>query len=90
MWTKTWRKEQQEQLEEQVEETQVKNEEQERLRREASERSREDADLLESMMDAGMGNTGSVSDVQTDVKTMLHKMKLLEEDLKGSMVDDQV
>ncbi len=83
------RKEQQEQLEEQVEETQVKNEEQERLRREASERSREDADLLESMIDVGMGNTGSVSDVQTDVKTMLHKMKLLEEDLKGSMVDDQ-
>lgn len=84
------REEKQEELEARIEETHENNEEQEKLRRESSERSREDANLLENMIDAGMGNMGSISDVQTEVKNMLHKMKLLEEDLKGSTVDDQV
>lgn len=39
-------------------------------------------------MDAGMGGVSVTSDVQSDIKDMLHKMKLLEEDIKGSMVDD--
>lgn len=83
------REEKQEELEAQVDAAQVRSEEQEALRREAKERSREDADLLETMMEAGMGNVGNVSDVQSEIKNMLHKMKLLEEDLKGSTVDDQ-
>ncbi len=33
--------------------------------------------------------TGGLSDVKFDVKNMLHKMKLLEEDLKGSIVDEE-
>lgn len=84
------REEKQEELEAQVDAAQVRSEEQEALRREAQERSREDADLLETMMEAGMGNVGNVSDVQSEIKNMLHKMKLLEEDLKGSTVDDQL
>lgn len=82
--------ERQEELEERIDSVREDGKEQERLRREAEERSRDDADLLESIMDAGMGNIGSVSDVQVEVKNMLHKMKLLEEDLKGSAIDDQV
>lgn len=83
------RKEKQEELEERIDEAHEKNEEREALRREAEERSRDDADLLESMLDAGMGNVGNVSDVQSEIKNMLHKMKLLEEDIKGSTVDDE-
>ncbi len=84
------RKESQEEVEVRIDENRRKNEEQEELRKDAEERSREDADLLEDMVDAGMGGVGSTSDVQSDIKNMLHKMKLLEEDLKGSIVDDEV
>lgn len=84
------RNEEQEELENRIDEAHAKNEEREELRREAEERSREDAVLLGDMMDAGMGGMNSVSNVQTDVKNMLHKMKLLEEDLKGSMVDEDL
>lgn len=83
------RKDDQEELEVRVDEAHAKNEEREELRREAEERSREDAVLLGDMIDAGMGGTGGVSNAQTDVKNMLHKMRLLEEDLKGSIVDEE-
>lgn len=84
------RNEKKEDLEAQIDAAHERGEEQEELRREAEERSREDADLLENMIDAGVGNVGNVSDIQSEIKTMLHKMKLLEEDLKGSTVDDQL
>ncbi|MBD5504732.1 MAG: hypothetical protein HDR09_13635 [Lachnospiraceae bacterium] len=84
------RNEKKEELEAQIDAAHERSEEQEELRREAEERSREDAELLETMIDAGVGNVGNVSDIQSEIKTMLHKMKLLEEDLKGSAVDDQL
>lgn len=84
------RKEEQEELENRIDEAHAKNEEREELRREAEERSREDAVLLGDMIDAGLVGAGNTSNVQTDVKNMLHKMNLLEEDLKGSIVDDEV
>lgn len=84
------RNEEQEELENRIDEAHAKNEEREELRREAEERSREDAVLLGDMMEAGMGGMNSASNVQTDVKNMLHKMKLLEEDLKGSIVDEDL
>ncbi|MDE7186085.1 MAG: hypothetical protein K2O13_01030, partial [Lachnospiraceae bacterium] len=84
------RKEEREELENRIDEAHAKNEAQEELRREAEERSREDAVLLGDMMDAGMAGAGDASNVKTDIKNMIHKMKLLEEDLKGSIVDDEV
>ncbi len=84
------REEEREELENRIDEAHAKNEAQEELRREAEERSREDAVLLGDMMDAGMAGAGDVSNVKTDIKNMIHKMKLLEEDLKGSIVDDEV
>ncbi len=82
------RKEEQEVLEERIDEAHENSEEREAQRREAEERAREGSDLLEAMIDAGMGGVSVTSDVQSDIKDMLHKMKLLEEDIKGSMVDD--
>ena len=82
------RKEDTAKLEQRIDEAHRENEAREELRREAEERSREDAVLLGDIMEAGMG-TGGLSDVKFDVKNMLHKMKLLEEDLKGSIVDEE-
>ena len=82
------RKEDTAELEQRIDEAHRENEAREELRREAEERSREDAVLLDDIMATGMG-TGSLSDVKFDVKNMLHKMKLLEEDLKGSIVDEE-
>ena len=85
------RKEDREELEARIDEAHARKEEQEARRREAEERSREDADLLDSMMDAGMGGIGATkADVKAAIKEMLHKMKLLEEDIKGSLVDEEV
>lgn len=85
------RKEKQEELEARIDETRAEREEQEERRRDAEERSREDADLLDSMMEAGMGGIGATkADVKAAIKEMLHKMKLLEEDIKGSLVDEEV
>ena len=84
------RKEDRIELEAQIDEAHEKNEEREELRKEAKERSRDDADLLNDMIDAGIGGIGNVSDAQTEIKNMLHKMKLLEEDLKGNLVDEEL
>lgn len=85
------RKEKQEELEARIDEAKAEREEQEARRREAEERSREDAELLDSMLEAGMGGIGATkADVKAAIKEMLHKMKLLEEDLKGSIVDDKI
>ena len=85
------RKEKQEELEARVDETRAEREEQEERRREAEERSREDAEILDSMLEAGMGGIGvTKADVKAAIKEMLHKMKLLEEDIKGSLIDEEV
>ena len=85
------RKEKQEELEARIDETRAKREEQEARRREAEERSREDAELLDSMLEVGMGGIGvTKADVKAAIKEMLHKMKLLEEDIKGSLIDEDV
>ena len=84
------RKEDRAELEARIDEAHEKNEEREELRKEAEERSREDADLLSDMIDAGMGGVGNISAAQADIKNMLHKMKLLEEDLKGNIIDEEL
>lgn len=84
------REEKQAELEAQVDAAHERSKEQEAVRRDARERSREEEDLLETMIEAGVGNVGNVSDVQSEIKNMLHKMKLLEEDLKGSNVDEEL
>ena len=43
------------------------------------------------MLEAGMGGIGvTKADVKAAIKEMLHKMKLLEEDIKGSLIDEEV
>ena len=85
------RNEKREELEARIDEAHARNIEQEERRREAEERSREDAELLDSVRDVGMSGLGATAaDVKAAIKEMLHKMKLLEEDLKGSVIDDKI
>lgn len=83
-------KEEKEKLEQQVSDSQQKNHEAEEVRREQQEKSKEDMELLEDTKEIGQGVSGSVSDVQREIKEMLRKMKLLEEDLKGTSLDEEI
>lgn len=84
------RKKEQEELDLRIDDFHEKNEKQEETRKEAEERSREDADLLEGILNHKADSTDMASDAQAQIKNMLHKMKLLEEDLKGSTIDNQL
>ncbi len=81
------RQEKAEELEQRIDETREKRKEQENDRKEAEERARMEEELLGGMMEAGVGGVGATKEAQSDIKTMLHKMNLLDEDLKGSIVE---
>lgn len=84
------RREEQEELETRINEERTERHETEEARREQEKNAREDAELLQDMAAGGMDVAGSSAEVQTEIKNMLHKMKLLEEDLKGAAVDEEL
>ncbi len=81
------RQEKAEELEQRIDETREKRKEKEDERKEAEERARLEEELLAGMAEAGIGGIGATREAQSDIKTMLHKMNLLDEDLKGSIVE---
>lgn len=92
------KEEQEEKLEEEREEKEIKQEqltlEQEQKRIEEEKRQSEQKanargqeELLENAAAYAEGSLQDASQVQTEIKDMLHKMKLLEEDIKGAEVD---
>ncbi len=83
-------KDKKEELEQQTDAVSAKAHEQEEVRRKQQEKSREDSELLENVTDTGVENGSAVSDAQAEIKEMLQKIKLLEEDLKGASVDEEV
>lgn len=84
------RQEEKEELEARIDVASAERHEAEESRREREKDAREDAELLKNMAAAGMDVAGSGDAVQTEIKDMLHKMKLLEEDLKGAAVDKEL
>lgn len=59
----------------------------------AKERKKEQEELLENILDAASEITGKVrevSDAQQEIKNMMSKMKLIEEDIKGAAIDQEV
>lgn len=84
------RREEKEELEARIDAERAERHETEEARREQEKKAREDAELLEDMAAGGMDVAGSSAEVQVEIKDMLHKMKLLEEDLKGAAVDEEV
>ena len=81
------RQEKAEELQQRIDETREKRKEQEDDRKEAEERARLEEELLDGMTQAGIGGIGATREAQSEIKTMLHKMNLLDEDIKGSIVE---
>ncbi len=83
-------KEQKEQLEERIDSIQEDRNEAEANQKEQEREAREEAELLHDMADAGLNVAGGGDAVKAEIKDMLHKMKLLEADIKGIEVDEEL
>lgn len=81
-------REKKEELQEKIEIRQEENREVEEIKQEQRENAREQADLIEDAQIYSTNQSTLPSKVQTEIKAMLQKMKLLEEDIKGAKVDD--
>lgn len=82
------RKEEKEELQEKIEIKQEENREVEEVKKEQRENAREQADIIEDAQIYSTNQSSLPSKVQVEIKAMLQKMKLLEEDIKGAKVDD--
>lgn len=83
-------REDREQLQEQLDIERAESREAEKIREEQRENAREQSELLENAGEYVAGGNAASADAQIEIKAMLQKMKLLEEDLKGAKVDDTV
>ncbi len=84
------RKEQKELMEARVEAAQENSHEAEEAQREQSKDAREEAQLLKDMSEAGVDVAGTNSAVKAEIKDMLNKLKLVEADIKGIEVDEEI
>lgn len=84
------RKEQKELLEARIDEARAESNEAEAAQKERERDAREDAELLGDMADAGLNVAGASDTVKAEIKDMLNKMKLIEADVKGIQVDEEV
>ena len=84
------RKEQKELMEARIDEARAESHEAEEARREQEKDAREEAALLKDMAEAGMDVSGSGDSVKAEIKDILNKMKLIEADIKGIEVDEEV
>lgn len=84
------RKEQKELLEARIDEARAESNEAEAAQKERERDAREDAELLGDMADAGLNVARASDTVKAEIKDMLNKMKLIEADVKGIQVDEEV
>lgn len=84
------RREQKELMEARIEEAQQENENAGEAGRERERDAREEAALLKDMADAGLNVAGAGDAVKAEVKDMLNKLKLIEADIKGIKVDEEI
>lgn len=77
-----------EELQEQLEIERTESRESEKANNEQRENAREQAELLENAGGYSSDGTSASSEAQLEIKAMLQKMKLLEEDIKGAKVDN--
>lgn len=83
-------KEEKEELQEQLELKREENKDAEEARVEQRKSAREQEDLLEAAEANYTGAESLPSQIKAEIKDMLQKMKLLDEDLKGAKVDDTI
>lgn len=84
------RREQRELMEARIEEAQQENRDAEAAGKERERDARDEASFLKDMAEAGLDVAGSGAAVQAEIKDMLNKMKLIEADIKGIEVDEEV
>lgn len=84
------KEEREEAIEEQRAETRLAKEVREEQKKEAKKQAREQEDLLQETLPYNSPSAIAPSKMKSEIKAMLQKMKLLEEDIKGAQVDDQV
>lgn len=84
------RKEQKELMEARIEEAQQENEDAGAAGRERERDAREEAALLKDMADAGLNVAGADGAAKAEVKDILNKLKLIEADIKGIKVDEEI
>ena len=77
-------------LEARVEIAQEQTHEAEEAHREQERDAREEAQLMKDMAEGGMDVAGTSSAVKAEIKDMLQKMKLIEADIKGIEVDEEI
>lgn len=82
--------EQKELVEARVETAQEHTREAKEAQREREKDAREEAQLMKDMAEAGMDVAGANAAVQAEIKDMLQKMKLIEADIKGIEVDEEI
>lgn len=82
------RKEEKEELQEKIEIKQEENRDVEEIKEEQRENAKEQADIIEDAQIYSTNQSTLPSKVQAEIKAILQKMKLLEEDVKGAKVDD--
>ena len=84
------RKEQKELMEARVEEAREDSHEAEEAQSAQEKDAREEASFLKDMAEAGMDVAGSGAAVKAEIKDILNKMKLIEADIKGIEVDEEI
>lgn len=84
------RKEQKELMEARIDADREDSREAEKAQKEQEKDAREEASLLKDMAGAGMDVAGSGAAVQAEIKDMLNKLKLIEADIKGIEVDEEI
>lgn len=83
-------REEKEEFQKQLEIDREESREAEKLRLEQEKNAREQSDLIEGARSSAEDPSGLPSQVKAEIKEMLQKMKLLEEDLKGAEIDDTI
>lgn len=84
------RKEQRELMEARIDAARADSHEAEEARKEQEKDAREEAAFLRDMAEAGMDVAGSGDSVKAEIKDILNKMKLIEADIKGIEVDEEI
>ena len=81
---------QKELIEARVDAAQEHTHEAEEAQKEQERDAREEAQLMKDMAEGGMDVAGTSSAVKAEIKDMLQKMKLIEADIKGIEVDEEI
>lgn len=84
------RKEQKELMEARIEAVREESHEAQEAQRQQEKDAREEAELLGDMADAGLNVAGASDTVKAEIKDMLNKLKLIEADIKGIEVDEEI